>query len=262
MTDLASLQQEIFACLHHGAALNQLEIVETNNVSLETRLAIYQQAYVLRLSEALAINHPVLAAILGEQAFAQLAQEYIARHPSEFKSIRWFGHEFATFILKHHDYKNQPAYAELAHFEWLQTCVFDAADDHIVTLQEIAQIPPDEWGHLVFTIHSSVHRMNLNWNVVAVWQAVIANESPPAFVENARTVPWILWRQNNLNRFSSLPDEEVLYLDALIAGASFAEILHLASEQMPVELAAPHVASLLKGWLDVGLISKWANTRR
>jgi len=261
MTDLTTLQHELLACLHEGDDLNELKMVATVKVPLETRLAIYQNAYALRLVEALASNYPVLATILGEDEFNQLALDYIANNPSTFKSIRWFGHELSEFIINNLDHQYNEAFVELAHFEWLQTCVFDAADDDIVTIEEMSRLPPEEWVDLTFTVHSSVHLIQLNWNVVAVYQAINANQSAPLLTKSNDTVQWILWRQDKDNRFCSLPNDEAFYLDALIAGHTFAELVTFASERMEMESAAMHVVSLLKGWLDVGLIATISKTK-
>jgi hypothetical protein len=253
MADLITLQSELSAYLRQGIGLTHLKIASTQNVSLETRLSIYQDAYFLRMLEALTHNFPVLAHVLGEENFAHLAHHYIDLHPSTFKSIRWFGDQLAHFIKQ----DGLLSLAELAEFEWLQTCVFDAANDPVVTLQEIAQIPSESWGYLAFEVHSSVFRISHRFNTVAIWQAVQANQKAvPAFVLNESIVPWILWRQNGLGRFSSLPQHEVLYLDALIAGHSFSDLLMLASENMSMDSAVKHIASLLKGWIEVGLIAK------
>lgn len=256
MTDLMTLQHELYACLHEGAELNQLKMIETEAVSLETRLFIYQQAYYLRLLDALSANYPVLSILLGEEAFANLAHDYIACYPSTFKSIRWFGHELSRFIQNHFYHDHQLALQELAKFEWLQTCAFDAADDPIVTVNDLSNVPPHEWVHLIFKMHASVHRLDLHWNVVSIWQAVKASEPIPEFKQNDFPIPWIIWREHHQNRFCSLPKEEAQYLDVIMAGDTFADLLTLACEHIPVESAATHVVSLLKGWLDVGLISK------
>ena len=46
------------------------------------RLRVYSDAFRLRLIEALQANYPVLAKFSGEEAFARLAQEYLAVYPS------------------------------------------------------------------------------------------------------------------------------------------------------------------------------------
>ena len=72
--------------------------IEGNSAEFrDARLAIYRDAYRLRLIEVLGNDYDVLHAYLGDELFDALAGEYVAAHPSTFRNVRWFGGQFLRF---------------------------------------------------------------------------------------------------------------------------------------------------------------------
>lgn len=255
MSELAELQSSFQTfLLSENEHIHQF-IVATQKVPVATRLAIYGHAYRARLLEALEHNYPVLALYLGEEAFAALGYEYIDRYPSQYPSIRWFGEALPTFINLSSEYQDHPYLMELALLEWSMTLVFDAADANTFSIEEMASIPPDAWESMKFQTHPSIHRLNLAWNVVAIWQAIIQDETPPEPQKNKK-VTWVLWRKDLINQFCSLEKEEALALDTLLRGSTFGEIGAGLCASFDEETAAIQAATLLKGWLSAGFITE------
>ena len=218
-------------------------ISSTDKVPVDTRLAIYRDAYRSRLHEALTTSYPVLQAHLGENEFQEVAYAYIDASPSEYRSIRWFGDTLSDFL------SDTPALAELAKFEWVLGLVFDAADAPILTVEEISQIPSEKWIDMQLFFHPSVHRFASKWNTVEIWQAYTEEQNIIQLVQNVTSIEWILWRKDDMNQFASLSIDEAWALDAIQKGATFGEICEGLCEWVEEESAAMHAASLLKGWL-------------
>ena len=63
-------------------------------------LAVYVNAYRARLREALAADHPRLAAHLGDERWLALCDAYIDAHPSIARSVRTFGDRLPGFIAR------------------------------------------------------------------------------------------------------------------------------------------------------------------
>lgn len=232
------------------------EIVGTEKVPAETRLAIYGNAYRSRLIDALLANYPILNIYLGAEQFEELALSYINAFPSCYRSIRWFGDQLSYFLAENLEYAEFPYLAELTQFEWTQTLVFDAKDSTILQLETIASIPADLWGEMTFKIHPSTHRLNLSWNVVPIWQALTDEKTPPDPIQNEQPIPWILWRKELLNQFCSLSEDEAWAIDAISHGHSFQEICEGLCQWNDENEAPMQAASLLKGWILAGLISE------
>lgn len=256
MSDLLHLQNKFQNYLLKDDADIKKLIVSSEKVSADTRLAIYSNSYRLRLIEALVSNYPVLHVYVGEEMFNHIANDYITAHPSQYRSIRWFGDKLGAFLNDHEVYKTSPYLAELAQFEWLQTMVFDAANSQILKMTDITQIPADAWMNMRIYPHPSVYRINVSWNIVQIWQA-ITDEKPPDEPTQSRTkVPWLLWRSDLLNHFCSLAEEEAWAIDAILQNQTFGEICVGLCQWVNEEKAGVHAAALLKGWIQSGLLAK------
>ncbi len=232
----------------------QSDITGTPKVDVATRLAIYADAYRLRLIEALDTDYPGLHAMVGDEEFDRLTRAYIDAQPSTFRSLRWFGHRLSDFLRTTKPYSDYPVFAEMAAFEWAKSDAFDAADTTLCDVANMAAIPPEAWPELTFVAQPSVIRLDLRWNVPMVWKAIDAGEEPPALLENDIPIAWLVWRQDLLTYFRSLNVDEAWALDAVQRGENFAAICEGLCEWVAAQHVAPHAAGLLKQWLTDGLI--------
>jgi Putative DNA-binding domain len=254
MSTLAGVQGDFQAYLLRGTEAVTAHLLGTARVPLETRLGIYAGAYRSRLAEALAANYPALAKLLDED-FHRLASEYVRTYDSPFFSIRYYGDELARFLAAHEDYTAAPVLAELARWEWAMSCVFDAADAQPLTHAALARVPPEQWAQLRFQWHPSVQRLALHWNVPQIWQALsAAAERPPSAFSHTPT-QWLLWRQELTSYFRSLAPTEAAVLDAARSGWPFGELCALLCDEVGDAQAPVQAATLLRGWVDSGLIS-------
>jgi hypothetical protein len=160
------------------------QVTGTAKVGAEIRLGIYAEAYRLRLIEALDTDFPVLHALLGDDEFDRMARAYIDAYPSRHFSVRWFGQHVSDFLRTVLPCREHPALSEMAAFEWAMTLAFDAADSPLLAMDDMAAVPPASWPGMHFTPHASLHRLDLRWNVPAVWKAHAAGEDVTAPVEN------------------------------------------------------------------------------
>ncbi len=256
MSGLQRLQNQFQDYLLNSNPHFQNSIVTTKKVPAETRLAIYANAYRSRLIEALAANYPVIQVYLGCDQFEELGQAYLNAYPSSFRSIRWFGDQLANFLNEHPDYKAFPYLAELAQFEWTLTLVFDATDSVVLQMEEMGNIPSDAWVDMRLQAHPSVHRLHSSWNVVQIWQAISDDKTPPDPIQNSVPIHWVLWRKELTNHFCSLTEDEAWAINIIINGATFSELCEGLCQWVDEEEAGLRAASLLKGWISEGLITK------
>lgn len=98
---------------------------------IETRrLALYRQLVVNNLDRALARAYPVLQRLLGEDAWAALVADYLARHRSPEPLFHRVAADFLGFL----DAQRGPASGdppwlqELAHYEWIELALALAED--------------------------------------------------------------------------------------------------------------------------------------
>lgn len=230
------------------------QIDATEDALAEHRLAAYYNAYRARLIEALAIDFPAIHAYLGEDDFNWLVIHYIKKHPSTYRSVRWVGKDFASFIRQYEHQECEFLY-ELALFEWTKTLTFDSQDtDTLFQIEDMSNISPEQWPELTFKFISSLYSLDLHYNVSAYWLAV--NEQKQQSEIECQEIParWIIWRKDLDSHWRSLEVHEAWALAQAQQGLSFGEICEGLTEWIDAQHVAIQAASFLKQWISEGLI--------
>ena len=178
MTALRELQRSFQAWVVGSASTLPPAVAGTGAVSAEDRLDIYATAIRLRFLEVLGQDYPGLHALAGAEEFRRLGLAYVEAHPSHHPSIRWFGEHLPAFLRSTAPWREQPALAEMAGFEWAKGELLDAADSTVVGVADIAAIPPDRWAGIRPRLKPAVRRLALEWNVPVAWKAIDADEPP------------------------------------------------------------------------------------
>ena len=265
MKQLQNLQHTFQDCvLKPGNSASTAWICASGRAAPEIQLSIYSHAYAARLKEVLANDYPAMLMAIGEDQFSHLADDYIEAYPSHYFSLRDFGRHMTDFVLtriqkneskKDLNWQDRHWLYELGLFEWTLGQAFDAADDNLFTEQDMATIPPEAWPDLKFTLHSSVQRLDFEWNTTEMWQA-LTDDNPTEVAANHETAcPWLIWREQLITRFRSMQTEEQLALDMVHEGGSFNDVCEALASIMNEEDVPMHAASLLKTWITQGLIS-------
>ena len=251
---LRELQQDMQRHLLGEASAVTAAIVDAPPLPAADRLAIYRNAYQVRLIDALHDTYPILHGLLGDEAWVALGEAYVAAHPSVFRSIRWYGGELADFLARCPPFADEPILAEVALLEWTLAEVFDARDAEVLQRAALAAVDPSAWGALTFQFHPSLRRLEFSWNTAAVWKAMSRDETPPRPEPAAAPAPWLLWRQNLQNYFRSMSGAESAALDSALRGRSFGEICEDLSALLPDDEIPAAAAGLLGTWADSGIL--------
>jgi hypothetical protein len=254
MSGLRQLQRDLQQHLVGEPSAIADAIVDAPPLAVDERLGIYRNAYGVRLIEALDDTYPVLHAVLGDEDFAELGEEFIAAHPSVHRSIRWYGSELADFMFRCPPFSEQPILSEIARFEWKLAEVFDAPDAAVLGRESLQAVEPQAWPDLAFRFHPSVRRMTLEWNTVNVWQAANGDQEPPQPEPAPQPVQWLLWRQDLKNYFRSLDAAEGSALDAAQRGLSFVDLCAAMADSLTEEEIPLRAATLIGTWADSGII--------
>jgi hypothetical protein len=252
--NLRELQQDMQRHLLGEASTATAAIVDAPPLPAAERLAIYRNAYQIRLIDALHETYPVLHGLLGDEAWRELGEAYVAARPSVFRSIRWYGGDLADFVAHCAPYDGEPILAEIALLEWTLAEVFDARDAVPLGRAAFAAVAPEAWSLLTLEFHPSLRRLALQWNTAAVWKAMNGDETPPPPEPAPAPTPWLLWRQNMQNYFRSMGSIEAAALDSALRGRNFGGICEDLNALLPEAEIPAAAAGLLGTWADSGII--------
>jgi hypothetical protein len=251
---LLDLQREMQRHLLGERSGVMTHIVDAPPLPATERLAIYRNAYQVRLIDALEDTYPILHALLGDEMFVALGEAFVAEYPSVYRSIRWYGGELKDFLGGCAPYNEQPLLAEVAWLEWTLAEVFDAQDAESLTRAALSAIDPSAWSGLRFAFHPSLRQLKFEWNTAAVWKAMSAEETPPRPERADAAVAWLLWRQDLQNYFRSLTQPEAAALDAALSGCDFGEICESLSAWLPENEIPMAAATFVGNWADSGIL--------
>lgn len=252
MSALAELQRDFQRHVMHGHERIADEITGTPRVPATLRLAVYSEAYRLRLTDALASTLPRLQQLLGKDRFAELASQYIDLSPSRHPSIRWFGDQLPLLLRR--SFAKQPWLAELATWEWAIAAAFDGADAEPVGIEALAAVAPEQWPALQFQFHPTVQLMQMRTNAPLLFKALGEESQPPAGMQLEQPQPWLIWREGLKTQYRSLTPDEAAALEAMRAGGTFETLCDTLCAWHEVEAVPMQAAGLLKRWVVEQLI--------
>lgn len=228
-----------------GAAVRQ-----QGGLTAQRRLAIYHHAYRARMREALGDAYQRTWSYTGDELFGELCDTYLADHVSTFSNLRWFGHRFAD--LARRALPDHPVVAELAAFEWALGLAFDAPDADVAGAAAFHALAPDAWAALVLELHPSVQLLSMDFNSVAIWQALGTEHAPPEPAALPAACGWIVWRKDNQPHFRSLDPFEAQALAAIRDGCTFGDIC--ASAPGDADQAALRIGGYLQDWMRQAML--------
>jgi hypothetical protein len=236
----------------------QAAIRQQLGLAAPARLAIYHNAYRARMREALGEAFERTWTYAGDARFGELADAYLAAHTSTFSNLRWFGNRFADFVRR--QLPGHQCVAELAAFEWALGLAFDAPEAKVAGAATFAALAPGQWADLVLTLHPSVQRLRMDFNSVALWQALGEGREPPAAAALPAACTWLVWRKDNQPHFRSLDAFEAAALAAVAAGNTFGNICEQAAAGAPD--AAVRIGACLQDWMRQSMLADSSNRVR
>ncbi len=257
MSPLLELQR-MFQADVLGAQPSSLatEVVEHPAKPAAVRIAIYRDAYRIRLREALASNYPQLKRWAGDETFDAIADAYIDTYPSHQPSVRWFGDTLAAVLS--HSLPAQPWIGELAQWEWLMSLAFDAVDRATLHPGRLAEFSAEQWPELQFEFHPSVHCRTLRTNAPALYKALSEGHTVAA-PSHTHEMQWLIWRQDLTPRYRSLDPSEAAALRVVLDDGTFESMCTALCEWYPEQDVPMQAASLLREWLDAQMICSAAS---
>ena len=223
----------------------------------ETLLDVYQTGYRIRLADFVSQDHPGLRAILGDEAFDALVDDYIDQCPSRDPNARWFTTGLPDFMRENARWRDDGAAVSMALFERAMVDAFDTADETPVTVQALAGFAPDDWARLAFEFDPSLMLLELAAGTIEAYNAAISEEAP-AKVDKPAAGDQIeyaaVWRVDHESAYRQLEPDEYVALSEARAGHAFGDICQMTAFQQAGEIAPERLAQSLSSWFEDGMI--------
>lgn len=148
-------------------------LCSTNGADPASRFAVYRNNVQSSLINALADSYPVVEQLVGTDFFRAMAAFFIHDNPPASPLLSQFGEGFAEFIERFEPARSVPYLADVARLEQLRTRAYHAADASTVRAEQITAALTAAQGlsELRFELHPSLHLLDSDYAVVAIWAA-------------------------------------------------------------------------------------------
>lgn len=245
MNSLSDLQQAFLDSIETGEDRVSGRISRAGGADPKARLAIYANAYQMRLREALRETYALTHAWLGDHDFEAACARHIASGPSRTRNLRDYGNGFDEAIAAVR--RDAPEACDLARLEYALRLAFDGPDSEPFDAARLAALTEREWETAGVRLHPTFALVTVGHNAAALWQALKAEVPPPDPEPLPHPTPIRVWRRDVRPHFRTIDQDEARALTMLADGKPFAEVaMRFGPEQSGQWLSA---------WIGDGLIA-------
>ncbi|ODR92374.1 DNA-binding domain-containing protein [Sinorhizobium alkalisoli] len=124
-----------------------------NGKAADRRFNVYRNNVTVSLMNALADIYPATLRITGEAFFRAMARFHVRETPPTSPLLFEYGRDFPDFIERYEYAQSMPWLADVARIERAWLDAYHAADGAVLSPAELAAVPPDRLGDLVFEAH-------------------------------------------------------------------------------------------------------------
>jgi len=138
-------------------------IKPNNRLTSRERLEIYTKSYWYRLLDSLYEDFPGLRAVLGQRAFARLAEAYLADKPSASWTLRNLGGRLEDWLRAHPDFAGQRLLLalDMIRLEWAHIEAFDGGVSPVLGPEDLLELGP----HLRMGLQPYIRLVELSYPV-------------------------------------------------------------------------------------------------
>lgn len=181
MTSLAQQQQILLNALFSWPPQDAMKIVAACASDTGGRgLKAYQTNGHMLAERALQSAYPVVAQLLGDDSFADLARALWHAHPPAHGDVARWGAQLPTFLADSADLRDEPYLADVARVEWaLHRCA--TAPDPLADLGTLALLTHTDPAQLQLHLAAGSAVVSSPWPVASIWTSHV--EHQPTFAE-------------------------------------------------------------------------------
>lgn len=204
-------------------------VVGPNGKAADKRFNVYRNNVTVSLINALADVFPATMRITGETFFRAMARFHIRETPPTSPLLFEYGRDFPDFIERYEYAQSMPWLADVARIEraWLDS--YHAADAAALPPEDLAAVPPDRLGELVFEAHPATRLLRSDYPAVTIFSENRASD-PVGRIETMAAESALVTRPALDVEVRSLPPGADRFLCCLIEREPLASAAATASE--------------------------------
>ena len=220
---LARRQRWLYAAIvDANGPRNPTKVLGNSAVPAALGLSVYRHAYRARLRDCLADDFTAVAQVMGERAFAKMADVFIAACPPVDATLNAYGRFFPPWLLTTR-IAARIRLAELARLEWALVEAIHAATAPSLSGAALAGVAPHAWGTIRLIVTPSLRVLPCRFNTNAVYEAFRIAKPLPAPQRGSGGIA-VIRNTDGLMRFT-LDADETRVLSRIASKAPLGEAL-------------------------------------
>jgi hypothetical protein len=269
MSKFAALAQQQRALLSAIFTTNNIAAKSTNTTATAIKntinghslrgLQTYQANTSASAQRSLQAAYPVIAQLIGDDAFEHLARDFWTQHPPLRGDLAQWGEALAGFIASIPALQTEPYLSDVARAEWALHTAATAAD-HAADLATFALLTEHDPDALTLQLAPGTALLHSNYPIASILTAHLEPHmnSSPSFEDVGQklrhNLPEIalVWRQGLRPRVAPCTAVEAVFIGLLLAGASL--LAALESDAPNKNMAAFDIQLWLPQAVQSGLL--------
>jgi len=228
-------------------------VLPSDSMTPTERVGVYHGMYLMRMEEALSTDYPVTRYHLGDDAFAQLVEDYVQRYPSRSYTLNRLGDHLPQFFSEQSGRPQAGFLQDLARLELAMTQVFDEQESPVLSSEELEAIPQDAWGEARLRPIAAFRLLAFKHAVVPHLVAFHEDRPSPS---PRRRASWVTFYRRDYSTLRlELTRAEHDMLRALIGGTPLGEALATAASTQKSSRQRAQIFRWFRTWLAEGLFT-------
>ena len=225
----------------------------THGLSSRDRLAIYHNAYRVRLIDVLLDTFEHTAIYLGDDWFHQLASAYVQSHHSTHANIGLYGRDFPHYLAE--QLADDREVSELALMDWKLRRAFDGVDSTVMTHDDLQQLATMDSSSIRLQAVPTLSISTQHFNTLDIWHAINQDQQPSVVERLTQPVDILIWRKGHSPHFRSLTEIESAAITCVCSGETLDAIGAALEKGFPDVDVATEFGVMLHRWLDDEIIN-------
>jgi hypothetical protein len=192
--------------------------------SVNVAIEVYRNNYRGNLHDTLAGAYPVIEQLVGKQFFRRMTREYIGQHGSHSGNLHHYGAQMASFVAAFEPAQGLAYLPDVAELEWACHRAYFADDDAALDMARLAQIPPEQYPHLILHPRASCHLVCSRYPVADIWHVHQLGASGDFHIDlDSGSCNALISRKDDVVLVSALTDADAAWLRGIQAGVVLGE---------------------------------------
>lgn len=168
----------------HRAFASALSNPEAPSPVNDTRgFAVHRNNRAYGLVEAMRVQFPAVARLMGRDVFADVALAFIRQHPPRSPVMALIGKQFAGFIESAGITQSYGFLPDVARLEYAMAIAQHAADDPVIGIDALQRVEAESLAGVRFKLHAAAFVTESTFPIVTICAANRAEAEPDGLVD-------------------------------------------------------------------------------